>query len=117
MDADSYLKLKALNRCVFQPGSWVKRFVHDLAVLGPYDLLTPAQQQSVDSVYWHYRRQVNVMRNNGLNAPIPTEPDDDVVLRVRHRDELVKEIGKVDRKTADAMLKMEAWNRKAKGKS
>lgn len=123
MDTNTRLKLDLLRVCRFQAGSWEKRFVHDVAVLGPYDLLSPRQQYKVDKLYWRYRRQVNALRDADRSTPypVPLEPDIDTPISMRDSDDYnseqrVKEIEQLDKQAANALYKLAAWNRKAKWK-
>lgn len=67
MHSDHYQALKALSRCTFYPGSWDKRFVRDMAALGPYDLLTPKQEQNIERLTYCYRKQLGRL---GYGAPV-----------------------------------------------
>lgn len=121
MDADSRLKLDLLRVCQFQPGSWEKRFVHDVAALGPYDLLSLRQQHKVDVLYWRYRRQVNALRdaNRSGGYPVPLEPEIDFSMRDTDDSDYEQrrpKVEKLDKEAANALYKLAAWNRKAKGK-
>jgi hypothetical protein len=65
--------IKQLAKCTFLPGSWVKRFVRDLASLGTYDLLTEKQTLALERTAWHYRKQRG---DRGMTRPasVPPEP-------------------------------------------
>lgn len=62
MHSDYYEALQALAKCVYQVGSYDKRFVHDLARLGPYDMLTLKQQNNIERLAFRYRRQLGGMK-------------------------------------------------------
>lgn len=58
MRPEHYHALRELASCTFLPGSWNKRFVRDLSTLGPYDLLSPKQEVTVERLAHLYRRQI-----------------------------------------------------------
>lgn len=58
MTESDYRTIQALARCSFQPGSWPKRFVRDLASYPPDKDLTEKQQAALARVAWHYRKQL-----------------------------------------------------------
>lgn len=62
MHSDYYETLQALAKCRYQFGSYDKRFVHDLASLGPYDMLTLKQQNNIERLAFRYRRQLGGMK-------------------------------------------------------
>jgi hypothetical protein len=66
MHSDYYETLQALAKCRYQVGSYDKRFVHDLASLGPYDMLTLKQQNNIERLAFRYRRQLG-----GLKYRVP----------------------------------------------
>lgn len=119
MDSETFLKLDALHRCGYRPGSFEKRFVQDMSALGPYDLLTARQIKTVDSLYWHYRRQINLIRSNHptVNYPLAVQPEYDALMieAFTTRKQTHKQIAAVDKKAAAAMEKLNTWNRKVKG--
>lgn len=117
MDRKTRLMLDALHLCGFRPGSWEKRFVKDMYPLGPYDLLSPRQLQAVDSLYWHYRRQINALWSNHRDFPIPTQPTYDALAyeAFTTREKEKKEVEVFDKKAAAAMQKLKQWNQKVKG--
>lgn len=61
--------IQELTRCTFQPGSWEKRFVRDLAALSPYDVLTERQAAALHRTAYRYRKQRG---NPGM--PRPDDP-------------------------------------------
>lgn len=56
-----YQALQKLCLCTFLPGSWDKRFVHDLGRLGEYDLLTPKQEACVEALAYRYCKQLKML--------------------------------------------------------
>lgn len=56
-DAD-YRTIQALACCHFYPGSWVKRFVRDLATFPREKELSEKQAAALARVAWHYRKQL-----------------------------------------------------------
>jgi hypothetical protein len=58
MSETDYRTIQALARCSFQPGSWPKRFVRDLASYPRDKELTEKQQAALARVAWHYRKQL-----------------------------------------------------------
>lgn len=67
MHHDYYEALKSLAKCTFQCGSYDKRFCQDLARLGPYDMLSIRQEQNIERLTYHYRRQLSF---HGYGAPV-----------------------------------------------
>lgn len=57
----------ALTRCIFLPGSWDKRFAHDVA---RQSLITEKQAASIAQLAWKYRRQLDP-RIRPSAPPIP----------------------------------------------
>lgn len=121
METETFLKLDALHRCGFRVASWEKRFVRDMSALGPYDLLSPHQIKTVDSLYWHYRKQINFIRSNHptVDYPLAAQPEYDTLMieAFTTREHTHKQIAAVDKKAAAAMDKLKHWNDKVKGKS
>lgn len=55
---DERAALEALARCRHLPGSWAKRFAHDLAAMPENTILTPAQRQALADNVWRFRKQI-----------------------------------------------------------
>lgn len=53
-----YRTIQALARCSFQPGSWPKRFVRDLATYPPERELSEKQQAALARIAWLFRKQL-----------------------------------------------------------
>lgn len=66
MDDFHYQAIQALWRCRFLPGSYDKRFIKDMAQLGPYDMLSIRQEQNIERLAYHYRKQ---LARVGYHAP------------------------------------------------
>lgn len=71
MTETDYNILQALARCSFQPGSWVKRFVRDLAAMPTDAVLSEKQQAALHRTAWHYRTQLS-----RFGIAIETRPPD-----------------------------------------
>ena len=118
MDNPTLKMLKALSYCTFRPASWEKRFVRDLAALGPYDLLSLRQQEVVKTLYWRYRGQITALQARYPAAGYPTPQKTDRMLVNEHhetRDDL-HDAARVDSRVVAALEKLAAWNRKASEK-
>jgi hypothetical protein len=71
MTETDYTIIQALARCSFQPGSWTKRFVRDLASKPVEFVLSEKQQAALHRTAWHYRKQLA-----GFGIAIETRPPD-----------------------------------------
>ena len=71
MTDTDYKTIQALARCSFQPGSWVKRFVRDLAAMPVDTVLSDKQLAALNRTAWHYRKQLS-----GFGIAIETRPPD-----------------------------------------
>ena len=61
--------IQELARCIFQPGSWEKRFVRDLATMPPEKELTEKQAAALHRTAYRYRKQrgdPNMARPDGV---------------------------------------------------
>jgi hypothetical protein len=58
MDDSQAQKINLLSRCVFQVGSYDKRFVRNLAGLSTDVELTPKQAHLLEQIFHRYRRQI-----------------------------------------------------------
>lgn len=71
MTETDYKIIQALARCSFQPGSWVKRFAHDLSAYSVDAVLSEKQQAALNRTAWHYRKQLS-----RFGIAIETRPPD-----------------------------------------
>lgn len=62
MTADELELIDSLRCCRFLPGSWEKRFVHDLAGFKQESVLSQRQRESLLSLGHRYRKQLTVIR-------------------------------------------------------
>lgn len=58
MTTDESTIVRALNYCIFQPGSYTRRFVRTLASMQTASELTPRQAEYLWRAAWSYRRQL-----------------------------------------------------------
>ena len=79
MSREEYLKIRGLEKCRFLPGSFAKNFVRTLATFEETDRLTDRQVAYLDKVYYTYREQINVLREMGLDLPIPLDPSEEEI--------------------------------------
>lgn len=70
-----YRTIQALARCSFQPGSWVKRFVRDLASYPREKALSKKQQAALARTAWHYRKQLSKHGIAVTERPAGVGPD------------------------------------------
>lgn len=64
-----------LAKCSFLPGSWEKRFVHDLATFPPEKELTQRQAAALRRIAWRYRKQRGEPDMARPNDPLLLGPD------------------------------------------
>lgn len=83
--------IRQLNKCTFQPSSWEKRFVRDLATFPPEKELSEKQAAALLRTAWRYRKQ--------RGEPNMPKPNDPYLIGPRADD------------VAEEQERLDAWNR------
>jgi hypothetical protein len=69
------LQVQCLCRCTFAPGSYAKRFVHDLATKSADYELSDKQERYLDKLYYMYRNQITVKCKGVEDLPLFIKPE------------------------------------------
>lgn len=119
MEVEERSKLRGLSVCVMRPGSYEKRFIHDLVGKPSGYELSPKQKRLLDVLYWRYRGQINALIERDRNFVYPTEPQPVAIEEVDEQGEVKTrfEIGDYAKEAArrKALAKLDKWNKAVKG--